>query len=88
MISLAASLGKGGTKINEIRQMSGAIIKVSNTEEGSKERNITITGTPAAVNCAQYLINANIERHKALDPKSCTTPVSFVPSLNPLAAAS
>ncbi|GIY25024.1 poly(rC)-binding protein 3 [Caerostris darwini] len=81
-------IGKGGTKINEIRQMSGAIIKVSNTEEGSKERNITITGTPAAVNCAQYLINANIERHKALDPKSCTTPVSFVPSLNPLAAAS
>ncbi|GFW07710.1 poly(rC)-binding protein 3 [Trichonephila clavipes] len=51
-------IGKGGTKINEIRQMSGAIIKVSNTEEGSKERTITITGTPAAVNYAQYLINA------------------------------
>ncbi|GFU38205.1 poly(rC)-binding protein 3 [Nephila pilipes] len=81
-------IGKGGTKINEIRQMSGAIIKVSNTEEGSKERTITITGTPAAVNCAQYLINTSIERHKSLDPKSCPAPVSFAPPLNPLAAAS
>ncbi|XP_055940757.1 poly(rC)-binding protein 3-like [Argiope bruennichi] len=81
-------IGKGGAKINEIRQMSGAVVKVSNTEEGSKERTITITGTPAAVNCAQYLINASIERHKALDPKSCPTPVSFAPPINPLAAAS
>ncbi|XP_035220494.1 poly(rC)-binding protein 3-like isoform X2 [Stegodyphus dumicola] len=51
-------IGKGGTKINEIRQISGAIVKVSNTEEGSKDRTVTITGSPAAVNCAQYLINA------------------------------
>ncbi|KAG8180731.1 hypothetical protein JTE90_004690 [Oedothorax gibbosus] len=62
-------IGKGGTKINEIRQMSGAVVKVSNTEEGSKERSVTITGTPAAVNCAHYLINASIERHKSMDAK-------------------
>ncbi|XP_015911015.1 poly(rC)-binding protein 3 isoform X2 [Parasteatoda tepidariorum] len=90
-------IGKGGTKINEIRQISGAIVKVSNTEEGSKDRTVTITGTPAAVNCAQYLINANIERHKTLDPKSvagtCPVSMSFAPSLaatqlSPLTAAS
>ncbi|XP_054708588.1 poly(rC)-binding protein 3-like [Uloborus diversus] len=89
-------IGKGGTKINEIRQISGAIVKVSNTEEGSKDRTVTITGSPAAVNCAQYLINASIERHKTLDPKQVPTnaaAVSFAPSLaatplSPLAAAS
>ncbi|KFM82531.1 Poly(rC)-binding protein 3, partial [Stegodyphus mimosarum] len=77
-------IGKGGTKINEIRQISGAIVKVSNTEEGSKDRTVTITGSPAAVNCAQYLINASIERHKSLDPKptpASPATVSFAPSL-------
>lgn len=50
-------IGKGGAKINEIRQLSGATIKISNTEEGSKERCVSISGTPEAINLAQYLIN-------------------------------
>ncbi|XP_023217851.1 poly(rC)-binding protein 3-like isoform X3 [Centruroides sculpturatus] len=50
-------IGKGGAKINEIRQLSGATIKISNSEEGSKERTVTISGTPEAINLAQYLIN-------------------------------
>ncbi|CAN7980639.1 unnamed protein product [Ixodes pacificus] len=50
-------IGKGGSKINEIRQLSGATIKISNSEEGSKDRTVTISGTPEAINLAQYLIN-------------------------------
>lgn len=51
-------IGRQGTKINEIRQMSGAQIKIANATEGSSERQITITGTPANISLAQYLINA------------------------------
>ncbi|XP_067124568.1 poly(rC)-binding protein 3-like isoform X3 [Centruroides vittatus] len=69
-------IGKGGAKINEIRQLSGATIKISNSEEGSKERTVTISGTPEAINLAQYLINTSMELHKnmTLDPTS--TPAS------------
>uniref|UniRef100_A0A1W7RA09 Poly(RC)-binding protein 3 n=1 Tax=Hadrurus spadix TaxID=141984 RepID=A0A1W7RA09_9SCOR len=69
-------IGKGGAKINEIRQLSGATIKISNTEEGSKDRTVAISGTPEAINLAQYLINTSMELHKnmTLDPTS--TPAS------------
>lgn len=51
-------IGKGGSKINEIRQLSGATIKISNSEEGTKNRTVTINGGPEAINLAQYLITA------------------------------
>uniref|UniRef100_A0A8C3Y200 K Homology domain-containing protein n=1 Tax=Catharus ustulatus TaxID=91951 RepID=A0A8C3Y200_CATUS len=54
-------IGRQGTKINEIRQMSGAQIKIANATEGSSERQITITGTPANISLAQYLINARTD---------------------------
>ena len=41
--------------------MSGAQIKIANAMEGSSERQITITGTPANISLAQYLINARSE---------------------------
>lgn len=53
-------IGKGGTKIAEIRQISGAMIRISNCEEreaGNTDRTITISGNPDAVAVAQYLIN-------------------------------
>ncbi|KAM6348136.1 poly(rC)-binding protein 3 isoform X6 [Numenius arquata] len=53
-------IGRQGTKINEIRQMSGAQIKIASATEGSSERQITITGTPANISLAQYLINARL----------------------------
>ncbi|XP_007888856.1 poly(rC)-binding protein 3 isoform X7 [Callorhinchus milii] len=53
-------IGRQGTKINEIRQMSGAQIKIANATEGSTERQITITGSPANISLAQYLINARL----------------------------
>ncbi|CAI5789579.1 poly(rC)-binding protein 3-like isoform X1 [Podarcis lilfordi] len=53
-------IGRQGSKINEIRQMSGAQIKIANATEGSAERQVTITGSPANISLAQYLINARI----------------------------
>ncbi|KAL8165837.1 UNVERIFIED_CONTAM: hypothetical protein K2H54_055441 [Gekko kuhli] len=39
--------------------MSGAQIKIANATEGSAERQVTITGSPANISLAQYLINAS-----------------------------
>ncbi|XP_044004155.1 poly(rC)-binding protein 3 isoform X5 [Aphidius gifuensis] len=61
-------IGKGGTKIAEIRQISGAMIRISNCEEregGATDRTITITGNPDAVALAQYLINMRISMETA-----------------------
>ncbi|XP_075463525.1 poly(rC)-binding protein 3 isoform X11 [Ascaphus truei] len=53
-------IGRQGTKINEIRQMSGAQIKIASAMEGSAERQISISGSPANISLAQYLINARL----------------------------
>ncbi|MEQ2171012.1 hypothetical protein GOODEAATRI_006305, partial [Goodea atripinnis] len=66
-------IGRQGTKINEIRQMSGAQIKIANAMEGSSERQITITGTPANISLAQYLINARLGSSEAVACSSETT---------------
>jgi len=61
-------IGKGGTKIAEIRQISGAMIRISNCEEregGSTDRTITISGNPDSVALAQYLINMRISMETA-----------------------
>ncbi|XP_045210008.1 poly(rC)-binding protein 3-like isoform X3 [Mercenaria mercenaria] len=74
-------IGRGGQKINEIRQISGANIKISNAEEGCPDRKVTITGTPETIGMAQYLINTSMELHKTLvlDPNSAaTSPTSSV----------
>ena len=52
-------IGKGGTKIAEIRQITGAMIRISSCEDresGNTDRKITITGTPDAVQLAECLI--------------------------------
>lgn len=51
-------IGRQGAKINEIRQMSGAQIKIANPVEGSTDRQVTITGSHASISLAEYLINA------------------------------
>ncbi|XP_041046941.1 poly(rC)-binding protein 4 isoform X3 [Carcharodon carcharias] len=58
-------IGRQGSKINEIRQMSGAQIKIDNQVDGSTERLVTITGGPLNINLAQYLINACATEGKA-----------------------
>jgi len=62
-------IGKGGSKIAEIRQLSGAMIRISNCEDrdapANLDRTITISGNCESVALAQYLINMSIELHKA-----------------------
>jgi len=62
-------IGKGGSKIAEIRQISGAMIRISNCEDrdapANLDRTITISGNCESVALAQYLINMSIELHKA-----------------------
>ncbi|XP_022246673.1 poly(rC)-binding protein 3-like isoform X2 [Limulus polyphemus] len=78
-------IGKGGAKINEIRQLSGATIKISNSDESSKDRTVSISGTPEAINLAQYLINTSMELHKnlTLDPNSLPASSHTVASTTP-----
>ncbi|XP_076025430.1 poly(rC)-binding protein 3 [Genypterus blacodes] len=53
-------IGRQGTKINEIRQVSGAHIKIASAIDGSAMRQVTITGSPTSISVAQYLINARL----------------------------
>ncbi|CAK1598740.1 unnamed protein product [Parnassius mnemosyne] len=82
-------IGKGGTKIAEIRQISGAMIRISNCEEregGSTDRTITISGNPDSVALAQYLINMSVELQKA-NLEGSTSGGSSSATTNPLASA-
>ncbi|XP_063808210.1 poly(rC)-binding protein 2 isoform X3 [Pseudophryne corroboree] len=67
-------IGRQGAKINEIRQMSGAQIKIANPVEGSNDRQVTITGSTASISLAQYLINVSLESAKPSSSQSVTTP--------------
>jgi len=59
-------IGKGGSKINEIRQMSGSHIKIAEPQNnGSNERLVTITGTPESNQMAIYMLYQRLESEKA-----------------------
>lgn len=70
-------IGKGGSKIAEIRQLSGAMIRISKGEErgdrlsqssqqpDTSERQITITGSADSVALAKSLINMSLDLHKS-----------------------
>jgi len=62
-------IGKGGSKIAEIRQISGAMIRISNCEDrdapANLDRTITISGNCESVALAQYLINMRISMETA-----------------------
>ena len=45
-------IGRQGSNINEICQMSGAQIKIANPVEGSSGRQVTITGSAASISLA------------------------------------
>lgn len=55
---IGSIIGRQGTKINEIRQVSGAQIKIGSQLDGTSDRHVTITGTPISINLAQYLITS------------------------------
>lgn len=58
-------IGRGGTKIQEIRRTSGARISIAKTShDDSGERMFTITGTGASNEKALYLLYENLEAEK------------------------
>ncbi|UZJ54447.1 hypothetical protein CBS101457_003767 [Exobasidium rhododendri] len=63
-------IGKGGQKINEVRQMSGSHIKIMEPGAGiaaggsGSERLVTITGPPANIQMAVQLLYQRLEQEK------------------------
>uniref|UniRef100_A0A3B4F8P3 Zgc:110045 n=1 Tax=Pundamilia nyererei TaxID=303518 RepID=A0A3B4F8P3_9CICH len=70
-------IGRQGSKINEIRQVSGAHIKIASATDGSAMRQVTITGSPASISVAQYLINALEMAKYTMQAASSATPVDL-----------
>ncbi|KAI8576573.1 hypothetical protein K450DRAFT_256264 [Umbelopsis ramanniana AG] len=58
-------IGKGGSKINEIRQVSGSHIKIAEPHGNTNERLVTITGTPECNQMALYLLYSRLESEKS-----------------------
>lgn len=54
-------IGPRGTKIAHIRQTSGAVIRIDDPAPGSNDRIITIQGSSAQINQAQYLLQMAVK---------------------------
>lgn len=61
---VGAIIGKGGQKINEIRQVSGSVIKINEPQDNSNERLVTITGTEECNRMALYMLYSRLENEK------------------------
>ncbi|KAI6785694.1 uncharacterized protein J7T54_006028 [Emericellopsis cladophorae] len=61
---VGAIIGKGGQKINEIRQMSGSMIKINDPQDNSNERLVTVTGTEECNRMALYMLYSRLESEK------------------------
>ncbi|KAK3060814.1 hypothetical protein LTS18_007635 [Coniosporium uncinatum] len=57
---VGAIIGKGGAKINEIRQLSGSVIKINEPQDNSNERLVTITGTSDSNQMALYMLYSRL----------------------------
>ncbi len=57
---VGAIIGKGGAKINEIRQLSGSVIKINEPSDNSNERLVTITGTQECNQMALYMLYSRL----------------------------
>jgi heterogeneous nuclear rnp K-like protein 2 len=57
---VGAIIGKGGAKINEIRQLSGSVIKINEPQDNSNERLVTITGTQECNQMALYMLYSRL----------------------------
>uniref|UniRef100_A0A8V5GS46 Uncharacterized protein n=1 Tax=Melopsittacus undulatus TaxID=13146 RepID=A0A8V5GS46_MELUD len=74
---VGAILGKGGKTLVEYQELTGARIQISKKGEfvpGTRNRKVTITGTPAATQAAQYLITQRITYEQGVRAK----PISIV----------
>ena len=69
MLQLAGLIiGKGGSRIKEIRIQSGATVSIADPDEGSDDRIITIVGTNDQIHCAQYLLQMRCVLDKTFSP--------------------
>lgn len=57
---VGAIIGKGGAKINEIRQLSGSVIKINEPQDNNNERLVTITGTAECNQMALYMLYSRL----------------------------
>jgi heterogeneous nuclear rnp K-like protein len=57
---VGAIIGKGGAKINEIRHLSGSVIKINEPQDNSNERLVTITGTAECNQMALYMLYSRL----------------------------
>uniref|UniRef100_A0A3Q2YX94 Poly(rC) binding protein 4 n=1 Tax=Hippocampus comes TaxID=109280 RepID=A0A3Q2YX94_HIPCM len=74
---IGSIIGRQGTKINEIRQVSGAQIKIGSQLDGTSDRHVTITGTPVSINLAQYLITSLETAKSTAQASTMATPVDL-----------
>lgn len=65
---VGAIIGKGGAKINEIRQLSGSVIKINEPQDNSNERLVTITGTQECNQMALYMLYQRLGEFKVHGP--------------------
>lgn len=77
---VGALIGKHGARIQGVRKVSGAVIGISEEEEGQPNRVFTITGTPKAVEKAKSLLYHNLEREEHRRSQAETEPQE-VPNL-------
>merc|ERR1712087_90967 len=64
--SMGKIIGKQGSSINEIRQMSGARIEIG-ASDGSQMRLITLLGTPEQMQLAQYMLSMRMSGGRPSD---------------------
>ncbi|KAJ8264804.1 hypothetical protein COCON_G00139030 [Conger conger] len=78
---IGSIIGRQGTKISEIRQVSGAQIKIGSQLDGGSDRLVSITGTALSIGLAQYLITSCLETAKstALSSAPLDLGVAFSP---------
>ena len=57
-------IGKGGERINRIRQQSGARIEIA-PSTGNEDRVITIIGTQSQIQAAQYMLQQSVRNSEA-----------------------
>ncbi|CAO3597391.1 unnamed protein product [Absidia cylindrospora] len=58
-------IGKHGSKINEIRQVSGSHIKIMDPTGNTNERLVTITGSHESNQMAMYMLYSRLESEKS-----------------------
>lgn len=63
---VGAIIGRGGSKINDIRLKSGAQVRIEDAPVGNDmlEREVTVSGTPAAIKIALFLLHRRMENER------------------------